>query len=357
MRAVRREPRAVVSGVRNAQRARGEVLRRVRERTRRRRRRSRRPGTSRARVGRRRAPARIRAVRRPRRVHRSLRRTRRRGHARAARPLLRRRSHGDRAVRRHGGEVHRRRRHGRLGRARRAGGRRRAGREGGHRPRDGDTRARPCAARACGRPHRRGRGDARRQGPGHGRGRPRQHGLAHPVGCQARHRPYGRDDEAGDRGHDRLRGRGLARDEGQDGADAALARAARRRGQGRLDALGGSRGAVRRPQPRIAARERPLPRLGGGTPSPARPRLGDRRHRQVAARMGVREVHRRPGFRLVLASRTLPLLRRRRRLLGAGGDGAHALWDRGRRRPCLAPARSSSEHSRNICPTPTSAAG
>ena len=59
-------------------------------------------------------------------------------------PLLRRRPHGDRALRRHGREVHRRRRHGGLGRAGRAGGRRRAGREGGTRPRRRGARDRPA---------------------------------------------------------------------------------------------------------------------------------------------------------------------------------------------------------------------
>ena len=44
------------------------------------------------------------------------------------------RAHGDRALRRHGREVHRRRRHGRLGRSGRAGGRRRAGRPRRARP-------------------------------------------------------------------------------------------------------------------------------------------------------------------------------------------------------------------------------
>ena len=104
----------------------------------------------------------------------------------------------DRAVRRHGGEVHRRRGHGRLGRARRAGGRRRAGRAGGPRPRDGVPELDPALRARAGRPHRRGRGDARRRGPGHGRGRPRQHRLADPVGrasparCSSARRRSGR---------------------------------------------------------------------------------------------------------------------------------------------------------------------
>ena len=72
----------------------------------------------------------------------------------------------------------------------------------------------------------------------------------------------------------------------------------------------------------------------------------DRRHRQVAAGVGVREVHRRPRCRHVLAPRPLPLLRRGRRVLGARRDGAHALRDRrgrGRRAPRARSSRATLE--------------
>ena len=48
-------------------------------------------------------------------------------------------------------------------------------------------------------------------------------------------------------------------------------------GAWRLDALGGARGPVRRPRPRAAARQGPVPRLRRGTARAARARLRDRR--------------------------------------------------------------------------------
>ena len=97
----------------------------------------------------------------------------------------------DRALRRHGREVHRRRGDGGLGHADRDRGRRRARRPRGARPgrrRVGARRRgrRAGASRPCRRPHRRGRGHARRRRPGHGRRRPRQHRVARPVGRRAR---------------------------------------------------------------------------------------------------------------------------------------------------------------------------
>ena len=53
-----------------------------------------------------------------------------------------------------------------------------------------------------------------------------------------------------------------------------------------------------------------------------------RRDREVAARVGVREVHRRARRRRLLAPGPLPGLRRRRRVLGARRDGAHARRNR-----------------------------
>src|SRR5439155_1366014 len=71
---------------------------------------------------------------------------------------------------------------------------------------------------------------------------------------------------------------------------------------------------------------------GGGAGRAAGRRHRDRRHRQVTARLGVREVRRRPGSRGALAPRSLSLLWRRCRLLGARRDGAHAMsHPRGRR--------------------------
>ena len=92
--------------------------------------------------------------------------------------------HRDRAVRRHGREVHRRRRDGGLGRADRSGGRCRARRSCSDRPRRRDSGDRSAAARPGRHSHGRGSGHARRDEPGHGCGRPRQHGLPDPVGCR-----------------------------------------------------------------------------------------------------------------------------------------------------------------------------
>ncbi len=62
------------------------------------------------------------------------------------------------------------------------------------------------------------------------------------------------------------------------------------------------------------------------------PRLGHRRRRdrEVPARVGVREVHRRAHRRSLVAPRPLPRLRRRHRVLGAGRDGPVARRHRSR---------------------------
>ena len=75
--------------------------------------------------------------------------------------------------------------------------------------------------------------------------------------------------------------------------------------------VGRARGAVRRPRPRAAPDQGSLPRArptSGGAP-----RLGHRhrRDRQVAARVGVRQVLRRARRARLLAPRPLPRLRRR----------------------------------------------
>ena len=86
------------------------------------------------------------------------------------------------------------------------------------------------------------------------------------------------------------------------------------------------------PRPRAAEDQGRLPLVGRG--EAGAPGLGhrDRRDRQVAARVGVRQVHRRPRRRTSYWHRgPLPLVRRRRHLLGARRHGADALPDhRGR---------------------------
>ena len=108
-------------------------------------------GTGRRGPGRR-AAARHRPVRRPRRLHDALRGPRPGGGPRAPEPVLRRGARADRALRRHGREVHRRRGDGRLGRPDGARGRRRARRSRGARGRRRRQGARARAsrpARAC----------------------------------------------------------------------------------------------------------------------------------------------------------------------------------------------------------------
>ena len=107
----------------------------------------------------------------------------------------------------------------------------------------------------------------------------------------------------------------------------APARRARHRRARRRAPLGGARGAVRRARARAAPRQGAVPRLGRAVQGAVRP---DHRHpgdRQVAARVGVLQVHRRADRGDLVASRPLPRLRRGRRLLGARRDGAHARAD------------------------------
>ena len=142
---------------------------------------------------------------------------------------------------------------------------------------------------------------------------------------RARDGPGRRDDAPADRGRDRLRGRGRARAQGQGRAGAALARTPRRCRARRRGALDGPRGSVRRARGASCAWSRSSStraRTSGRAASCPVDRR--RRDREVAARLGVREVHRRPRRRRLVAPRPLPLLRRGRRLLGARRDGAHA---------------------------------
>ncbi len=105
----------------------------------------------------------------------------------------------DRALRRHGREVHRRRGDGGLGRPDGARGRRRAGRPGGPRARGRGPDARPVDPGPGRRPDRRGRRHDRRRRPGHGRRRPREHRVPAPVGRRPGHRPRRRGDRSGPR--------------------------------------------------------------------------------------------------------------------------------------------------------------
>ena len=139
-----------VPDLRGDERARREVLRRVRHGPARSRGRAR-PRTRRPASRDGRASARVDPLRRPRRVHDPVRVPRRRDRPRAAGPLLRDGHPDHRLVRRHHREVHRRRGHGGLGCADRLRGRRRA--SGPQRPRPGRRRrgARPSrSARSSG---------------------------------------------------------------------------------------------------------------------------------------------------------------------------------------------------------------
>ena len=204
--------------------------------------------------------------------------------------------------------------------------------------------------------HGRGGGDARRRGRGHGRRRPRQHRLADPVARRARHRVRRRRHPPRDRADDRLRGRGQPRAEGEGRPDAALARAPRRLRRARLAEVGRPRGAVRRPRPRAAPDQGPLPRLrrrGEGAP-----RLDhrDRRDRQVAARLGVLQVLRRdrPARPTGIAAAASPTARASRTGRSRTWSGCARGSPRTRSRAPRSP--SSPRSSRSTFPTPRSGA-
>ena len=145
-----------------------------------------------------------------------------------------------------------------------------------------------------------------------------------------------------DRGGGRLRGRRRARAEGQGRAGAALAGAAQ--------VTAGRGGALKSVglEPPFVGRERELRLVKelfhvdrGRAARAARLRHRRRRHRQVAARSGSSRSTSTGWPRRVLAPRPLPRLRRGRRVLGARGDGAHALRASSRRRSPARPPRSS----------------
>ena len=91
-------------------------------------------------------------------------------------------------------------------------------------------------------------------------------------------------------------------------------------------------------------------RAGAARVGPRRSRLG-----QVAAAVGVLQVPRRGRGGSLLASGPVPLLRRGRRLLGAGGDGPRSRRDPGRGRAADRRARSYAPPSSSSCPTSASA--
>ncbi len=217
--------------------------------------------------------------------------------------------------------------------------------------------SRRIAARPGGRPDGRGCRHARRRGPGHGRGRPGQHRVAHPVGGRAGQSARGRDHEARLRGGRRLRGRRRARSQGQGRGRPSLARAPCRRQSWRRRSGKRPRGAVRRARPRVPARQGHLPRLGGRRPCHARDSRRGRWDRQVAARVGARKAHRRPGRPRLVAPRPVSRLRGRRRLLGAGRDGAYAGTDHGGRARGERAPRNSPQPSRSRSRTTASANG
>ena len=276
-------------------------------------------------------------------------------------PLLRDGADVDRTLRRHGREVHRRRGHGGLGNAGHPGGRRRASRPGGARPGRGGRGARRRGRRARSeragrRRHRRGRRDVARRGPGHGRRRSGEHRRARPVGGGARHRLRDRWNPPRERSRRRLRRRRHPRPEGQGRAAAPVPRGPRDRGQDGSAPLRRARVAVRRSRPRVPAGEGPLPRHGRRAAGAPRVGARHRRDRQVAHRVGVREVRRRRRRRRVLASRPLHPLRRGRQLLGARRDGAHARRASPKRRILGRAPRSWRTRWRRGSPTRTSAA-
>ena len=243
-----------------------------------------------------------------------------------------------RPLRRHGGEVHRRRRDGGLGRADRPGGRRRAGRPGRSRPGRRRVRARAGPGDASvGVAHRRVRGYAGRRGQGMVAGD--LVNTASRIQSAASRAPsWWATAPSGAAGRDRLRGHGRARAEGQ-GRGGSLWRALRvvatRGGEGRSpasrppsSAATESSGSSRSCSTRRSTR-------GGAS------RLGRRRgrHRQVAPRMGVREVRRRSHRRHPLAPRPVPGLRGGRGVLGARRDGSLASGILEDEAPAPAPAK------------------
>ena len=292
--------------------------------------------------GTRRAAPRLRPVRRPRRLHDAVGVARRRGRPRAARPLLRDGADDRRPLRRHDREVHRRRGDGGLGRADRARGRRRARRA--RRRSSSSTRSRrfgedvgaPELRARAGRRHRAGRrrwtsparawSSATASTPPRACSRPPSPAavFVDEVDPPGRPPPAIAYDDAGE--HDA---------QGQGRAAAAVARDARgrrRRGGQRRATASRRRSSAATPScgcvkelfhatvERGAARL--VARLGRGRASASR-----------GCGWEFEKYTRRARRRRALALRPLPVLRRGRRVLGAGRDGPPAARDRRGGRP------------------------
>ena len=204
---------------------------------------------------------------------------------------------------------------------------------GRRRPGDGSIGRRARSPRARRRAHRRSGSDDRRDDRRHGRRRSGEHRVTHPVRRPTGHGLRRRVDPARERRGDHVRGRGVACAERQSRAGDAIARGTGHRRHRRELQADRPRASLRRARPRVTAGQRLVPRFDRG--QEGAPRFSDRhrRHREVAARLGVLQVHRRSGGPGLLASGPLPLIRGGRQLLGARRDGAHARADRGRRRP------------------------
>ena len=124
-------------------------------------------------------------------------------------------------------------------------------------------------------------------------GRRGQHRRAGAGGRRTRAGLGRRRDPVTDRRRGRLRRRRRAPAQGQVRAAAPVRGARRRRRDAWQPARRRSRGTLHRPRPRAAAGQGALPLGRRGRPAADGRRVGDRRRRQVPARLGVREVRRR----------------------------------------------------------------
>ena len=102
----------------------------------------------------------------------------------------------------------------------------------------------------------------------------------------------------------------------------------------RVAQVHGPRSPLRRPRQRAPPRQGSLPRVRGRRQA-SWVDHGDCRDRQVAARLGVLQVHGRAAAGDVLAPRPVPCVRRGRGLLGPGRHGPDARPDRRGRRACV----------------------
>ena len=163
-------------------------------------------------------------------------------------------------------------------------------------------------------------------------GRHGQHRGATAVGCRAGDRARRRAHVPFGVGVDRLRAGRAADTQGQVRAGAGVAGAARHQRARRFQPRQRARAALRRARRGAAPGEGTAPRdRPRGSPEAAAHQWR-RGHRQVAAGVGAAEVRRRPDRDLPVASGQVPVLRRRRHVLGARRDGAHPRPHRRHRR-------------------------